>query len=68
MDVISSTAFGIKVDSQTNPNHPMMVAGSKIVGVDQENGITTQIGTAISTMLFCKGNYPSLGQLSKVHK
>ncbi len=34
MDVISACAYGIKVDSINNPNHPIVLNAQKILNVD----------------------------------
>ena len=34
MDVIASTGFGIQVDSQENPDSPLVKNAQKVFGVD----------------------------------
>ena len=37
MDTISSTAFGVQVDSISDPNHPIMHYANRVIGNTKAN-------------------------------
>ena len=39
MDMISNTAFGVQVDSQSNPDHPMMENANRMMSVNQKGAL-----------------------------
>ena len=52
MDVISSTAFGIQMDSKSNPDHPMIWNAKEMMGLNVKEGILGQFKTIIRIALF----------------
>lgn len=55
MDVISSTAFGIEMDSKSNPNHPMLWNAKEMMGLNVKEGIFGKFKVVIRVALFfCK--------------
>lgn len=54
MDTISSTAFGVQVDSQENPDHPMMENAKKMMGNLRKAGFCNRVKRGFRVMLFCK--------------
>ena len=43
MDVISACAYGIKIDSTNNPDHPIVLSSEKILGTDVNLSMLTSI-------------------------
>ena len=55
MDMISNTAFGVQVDSQSNPDHPMMENANRMMSVNQK-GALVKLKQSFRIIVFCKSN------------
>jgi len=53
MDVISSTAFGIQIDSQKDPNHPMLINANKMMNLNSASGLYQKIKSGLRIAYFC---------------
>lgn len=53
MDMISSTAFGVKIDSQVNPDHPMLENANRMMSLNQKS-IFDKIKEGIRVAIFCE--------------
>lgn len=56
MDVISSTAFGIQMDSRANPNHPMIWHAKEMMGLNKKGGLADLLNGLKIFILFGKFN------------
>ena len=54
MDTISSTAFGVQLDSVKDLNHPMIVNGKRVMGTHRESSFLNRMRSMIRIGLFCK--------------
>ncbi|KAF6041267.1 CYP3A4 [Bugula neritina] len=52
MDVISSTAFGIQIDSQKDPNHPMLINANKMMNLNSASGLYQKIKSGLRIAYF----------------
>lgn len=54
MDVIASTAFGIQVDSQQNPDDPILINAAEVMGTSRRQGIKEKLKFVARVVIFRK--------------
>ena len=52
MDTISSTAFGVQMDSQKDPDHPMIINAKRVMGTYTEPSLISRIRAIIRIAMF----------------
>ena len=52
MDTISSTAFGVQLDSQNDQSHPMLINGKRVMGTHRESSFRNRITAVLRVAMF----------------